>query len=157
VSALYDEIQKIRALYPERRSAVLPALHLAQEENGGWLPADAFREVADALDVSPAYCYSIASFYDMFRLEPAARVTVEVCTNISCAARGAQQVLEAFEQELGVRAGEKSADGEFELGTIECLGGCGWATVISVNERQRTGVQPGDVVAIAEELRGGGD
>lgn len=156
MSALYDEIQKIRALYPERRSAVLPALHLAQEENGGWLPPDAFREVADALDVSPAYCYSIATFYDMFRLEPAARVTVEVCTNISCAARGAQQVLEAFEKELGVRAGEQSEDGAFELGTIECLGGCGWATVISINERQRTGVQPGDVPTLAEELRNGG-
>ena len=157
MTALYDEIQKLRALYPERRSAVLPALHLAQEEHGGWLPPDAFREVADALDVTPAYCYSIASFYDMFRLEPAARVTVEVCPNISCAARGAQQVLEAFERELGVPAGEKSADGEFELGTIECLGGCGWATVVFINDRQRIRVQPGDVAAIAVELRDGGD
>jgi NADH-quinone oxidoreductase subunit E len=153
MGALYDEVQALRALYPERRSAVLPALHLAQEQHGGWLPPDAFRQVADALDVSPAYCYSIASFYDMFRLEPTARVTVEVCTNISCAARGAQQVLEAFEHELGVRAGERSADGGFALGTIECLGGCGWATVVSVNHHQRVGVQPGDVPAIVEELR----
>jgi NADH-quinone oxidoreductase subunit E len=152
-ATLAERIREVAALYPERRSAVIPALHLAQEEHGGWLPPAAFREVADALDVTPAYCLSIASFYDMFRLEPAARTTVEVCTNISCAAKGAQQVLEAFERELGVRAGETDADGVFHLGTIECLGGCGWATVIAVDDRQRVGVQPEDVPALVEELR----
>jgi NADH-quinone oxidoreductase subunit E len=154
VSALYDRIQDVRRLYPERRSAVLPALHLAQEAHGGWLPPEAFREVADALEVTPAYCLSIASFYDMFRLAPAPQTTIEVCTNISCAARGAQQVLEAFERELGVAAGGQSDDGEWGLGTIECLGGCGWATVVAVNDRQRVGVQPDDVPAIVAELRG---
>ena len=133
---------------------MLPALHLAQEEHG-WLPPEALREVADALDVTPAYCLSIASFYDMFKLEPGARTTVEVCTNISCAARGAQQVLEAFERELEIQAGETSEDGAFALGTIECLGGCGWATVIAINDRQRVGVATEDVPAIVEALRGG--
>jgi NADH:ubiquinone oxidoreductase subunit E len=154
VSSLFDEIQALRRIYPNDRSAILPALHLAQEEHGGWLPPQAFREVADALDVTPAYCLSIASFYDMFRLEPAARTTVEVCTNISCAARGAQEVLEAFERELGIRAGETSNDGEWALGTIECLGGCGWATVIAVNDKQRVGVSPDGVPALVEEFRG---
>ncbi len=154
-ASLAERIRAVRKLYPDRRSAVLPALHLAQEEHGGWLPPDAFREVADALDVTPAYCHSIASFYDMFRLEPAAGTTIEVCTNISCAARGAQQVLEAFERELGIRAGETSDDGTFALGTIECLGGCGWATVIAIDDRQRVGVSPEDVPALVEELRGG--
>jgi NADH:ubiquinone oxidoreductase subunit E len=154
VSSLFDEIQALRRIYPNHRSAILPALHLAQEEHGGWLPPEAFREVADALDVTPAYCLSIASFYDMFRLEPAARTTVEVCTNISCAARGAQEVLEAFERELGIRAGETSNDGEWALGTIECLGGCGWATVIAVNDKQRVGVSPDGVPALVEEFRG---
>jgi NADH-quinone oxidoreductase subunit E len=155
LTGLAERIQEVRKLYPDRRSAVLPALHLAQEEHDGWLPPEAFREVADALDVTPAYCLSIASFYDMFRLEPAARTTIEVCTNISCAARGAQQVLEAFERELGIRAGETSDDGSFALGTIECLGGCGWATVIAVDDRQRIGVTPDDVPGLVEELRGG--
>jgi NADH-quinone oxidoreductase subunit E len=154
MSALFDQIQEVRGLYPERRSAVLPALHLAQEAHGGWLPPEAFREVADALDVTPAYCLSIASFYDMFRLAPAPTTTIEVCTNISCAACGAQQVLEAFERELGIGAGEQSDDGGWGLGTIECLGGCGWATVVAVNDRQRVGVRPEDVPAIVEELRG---
>jgi NADH-quinone oxidoreductase subunit E len=152
---LADRLADVLKLYPDRRSAVLPALHLAQEEHGGWLPPEAFREVADALDVTPAYCLSIASFYDMFRLQPAARTTIEVCTNISCAARGAQQVLEAFERELGIRAGETSDDGTFALGTIECLGGCGWATVIAVDDKQRVGVSPDDVPELVEGLRGG--
>jgi NADH-quinone oxidoreductase subunit E len=151
---LEQRIQEVRTLYPDRHSAVLPALHLAQEEHDGWLPPEAFRAVAEALDVTPAYCLSIASFYDMFRLEPGARTTIEVCTNVSCAARGAQQVLEAFERELGIEVGGTSEDGAFELGTIECLGGCGWATVIAVNDRQRVGVSADDVPALVEELRG---
>jgi NADH:ubiquinone oxidoreductase subunit E len=151
---LEQRIEEVRKLYPDRHSAVLPALHLAQEEHDGWLPPEAFRAVAEALDVTPAYCLSIASFYDMFRLEPGARTTIEVCTNISCAARGAQQVLEAFERELGIEVGRTSEDGAFELGTIECLGGCGWATVIAVNDRQRVGVSADDVPALVEELRG---
>jgi NADH-quinone oxidoreductase subunit E len=153
-ASLAHRIAAVRKLYPDRHSAVLPALHLAQEEHG-WLPPDALREVADALDVTPAYCLSIASFYDMFRLEPGAGTTIEVCTNISCAARGGQQVLEAFERELGIGAGETTEDGAFALGTIECLGGCGWATVVAINDRQRVSVTPEDVPALVEELRGG--
>jgi NADH:ubiquinone oxidoreductase subunit E len=153
---LYDEIQELRALYPNDKSAVLPALHLAQHAHDGWLPPEALEEVADALDVTPAYTLSIASFYDMFNLEPVGRVTVEVCTNISCAINGAQQVLEAFEEGFGVRAGETSGDGEVTLSTVECAGGCGWPTVIAINHRQRVGVKPDDVPGIVEELRGDG-
>ena len=152
--SLYAEIQEVRALYPNQRSAVLPALHLAQHAYGGWLPREALEEVADALDVTSAYCLSIASFYDMFNLEPVGRRIVEVCTNIPCAINGAQQVLEAFEDGFGVRAGETSEDGEVTLSTIECAGGCGWPTVIAIDHRQRVGVQPADVPAIVEELRG---
>jgi len=152
--ALYDEIQTIAARYPQRLSAVMPALRLAQERYG-WLPPDAFREVAEALDLTPAYCKAVASFYDMFHLEPVGRHMIEVCTNISCALVGAQQVLEAFESELGVEAGQTSEDGEFTLRTIECAGGCGWGTVVSVDHRYREPVQPEDVAAIVEELRSG--
>jgi NADH-quinone oxidoreductase subunit E len=80
---------------------------------------------------------------------------VEVCTNISCAIGGAQQVVEAFEQGLDVRAGETSADGAYTLRTIECAGGCGWPTVIAIDHRQRVGVKPEDVPAIVEELADG--
>jgi NADH-quinone oxidoreductase subunit E len=153
-SDLYDEIQQMAAQYPVRRSAVMPALRLAQEKYG-WLPPGAFREVADALDLTPAYCQAIASFYDMFHLEPVGRHMIEVCTNVSCALLGAQQVLEAFERELGIHAGETSDDGAFTLRTVECAGGCGWGTVVAVDHRYREPVLAEDVSGIVEELRGG--
>ncbi|HET8967813.1 MAG TPA: NAD(P)H-dependent oxidoreductase subunit E [Gaiellaceae bacterium] len=148
------EIQKLRKQYPDALSAVMPALRLAQAQNGGWLSPDTIREVADALDLTPAYCLSIASFYDQYRLEPVGRRIVEVCTNVSCALAGAQQVLEAFERELGVSAGSTSENGEYTLGTIECLGGCGWATIVAIDNRHRLRVQVADVPGIVEELRG---
>jgi NADH-quinone oxidoreductase subunit E len=150
---LYDEIQAVAAQYPVRRSAVMPALRLAQERHG-WLPPEALREVADALDLTPAYCKAVASFYDMFHLEPVGRHLIEVCTNVSCALVGAQQTLEAFESELGIRAGETTPDGEVSLRTLECAGGCGWGPVVSVDHRYREPVAPGDVARILGELRG---
>ena len=147
------EIQELKKRYPDSLSAVMPALQLAQAANGGWLSPDAIREVADALDLTPAYCLSIASFYDQYYLEPVGRTHVEVCTNVSCGLAGAQQVLEAFERELGVAPGATSEDGAFTLGTIECLGGCGWATVVAVDNRHRLRVQADDVPGIVEELR----
>jgi NADH-quinone oxidoreductase subunit E len=153
-TALYEAIQELRERYPDSLSAVMPALQLAQSEHGGWLPREAFREVADALDLTPAYCLSIASFYDMFRLAPVGGTLVEVCTNISCGLAGAQQVVEAFETEFDVRAGQTSADGRFTLRTVECIGGGGWATVVAVNNRHRLRVTAADVPALATELRG---
>jgi len=152
--SLATEVQKLKKRYPDSLSAVMPALRLAQEENDGWLSPDAIREVADALELTPAYCLSIASFYDQYYLEPVGRTHVEVCTNVSCGLAGAQQVVEAFERELGISAGSTSEDGAFTLGTIECLGGCGWATVVAVNNRHRLRVQAEDVAGIVEELRG---
>jgi NADH:ubiquinone oxidoreductase subunit E len=152
VSSLQAEIQELRARYPEERSAVLPALQLAQQRHGGWLPEQAFREVAEALEVTPAYCLSVASFYDMFHLEPVGRTVVEVCTNVSCALNGAQQVVEALEAELGLSAGETSA--AYTLRAVECLGGCGWATVVAVNNRHRLRVRAEDVPALVAELEG---
>jgi len=104
------EIQRIRKRYPRSRSAVMDALRIAQTEHGGWLPPEAFREVADALDVTPAYCHSIASFYDMYHLEPVGEHVVEVCTNLSCALAGAQAVLDAFASELAAAVAERSAE-----------------------------------------------
>ena len=154
MSTLYDRIQDERAKYPpESESAVLPALRLAQAEHG-WLSSEVIREVADALDATPAYVLSIASFYDQFHLEPVGEHLVEVCTNVSCAVVGAQRVVNAFEAELGCHAGETSADGKVTLRTVECLGGCGWATIVSVDHHYRTHVSADDVPAIVEELRG---
>jgi NADH-quinone oxidoreductase subunit E len=154
VSTFYEEVQELKVQYEDWRSATLPALRLAQEKHG-YLSPDALRETADALGTTPAFCESVASFYDMFHLEPVGRHLVEVCTNISCALVGAQQVLERLEDELGVHAGETTGDGEVTLRTVECLGGCGWATIVAVDHKYRTNVQPDDVPAIVEGLRGG--
>lgn len=155
MTALYDRIQELKARYPDAQSAILPALQLVQAENGGWLSEDAFRQAADALGVTPATCLSVASFYDMFRLEPVGRTCIEICTNVSCAVSGAQAVVEAFEDELGIHAGETTADGAFTLRAVECLGGCGWATIVAVNNRHRLRVSAEDVPGIVEELKHG--
>ena len=154
MTTFYDEVQELKARYPDWRSATLPALHLAQEKHG-YLSPEALRETAAALGTTPAFCESVASFYDMLHLRPVGRHMVEVCTNVSCALVGAQQVLEAFERELGVHAGETSEDGAFTLRPVECLGGCGWATVVAIDEQYRLHVRPDDVQQIAEELRDG--
>jgi NADH-quinone oxidoreductase subunit E len=153
---LQAEIQKVAQLYPESRSAILPALRLAQEEHG-WLTREAFEEVAEALELTPAYCMSVASFYDMFHLEPLGRNTIEVCTNVCCGLVNAQAVLEAFERELGIAPGETTADGEVTLRAVECLGGCSTPTIVAVNHVYKQSVTPADVPAIVEEVRGRDD
>jgi len=155
VSTFHEEVDKLRALYPQERSAVMPVLRLAQEEHGGWLPPEALEQVAGALDLTPAQVEAVASFYDMFHLEPVGKHLVEVCTNLSCALVGAQKVLDAFGSELGVGPGETTEDGEFTLRAIECAGGCGWAPVVALDDRHRFNVKPEDVPAIVEEVRGG--
>ena len=156
MSTYYEDVQELKAQYPDWRSATLPALRLAQERHG-YLSPDALRETADALGTTPAFCASVASFYDMLHLRPVGRHMVEVCTNLPCALAGAQRVVEAFEQELDVRAGETTGDGEITFRTVECLGGCGYATVVAVDERYRQFVKPEDVPRIVAEVRGGGD
>jgi NADH-quinone oxidoreductase E subunit len=148
------QVREIAARFPESRSAIIPALRLAQERHGGWLPEEAFQEVGDALGLTPAYCKAVASFYDMFNLAPVGRHLVEVCTNLSCALVGAQRVVDAFESELGVSPGETTGDGEVTLRSVECLGGCGYATVVAVDHRYRQRVKPEDVPEIARGLRG---
>ena len=153
LARFHREVAEIAAQYPESRSAVMPALRLAQEHHGGWLPPEAFRDVADALDLTPAYVKGVATFYDMFHLEPVGRRLVEVCTNICCGLRGAQDVLRAFERELGIEPGETTDDGEFTLRAVECIGGCGWPSVVAIDNMHRLSVSAEDVPSIVEELR----
>lgn len=149
---LYDAIQAQLANYPTRRGAMLPALHLTQEAYG-WLSPEALVACSDAIGFSPAYCQSVASFYDMFFLEPVGAHVIDVCTNLACALCGAGSVVEAFEQELGVRVGETTGDGAITLRKAECLGGCSWAPVVAIDERYRERVSPADVPAIVADAR----
>jgi NADH-quinone oxidoreductase E subunit len=149
-----QRVNAVRANYPDARSAVMPALRLAQERDG-WLSPNVLREVADLLDLTPAHVQAVASFYDMYHLAPVGEHLVEICTNVSCALVGAQQVVEAFERELGLRVGETSEDGKVTLRTIECAGGCGYAPVVVVDHRYREPTRPEDVPGIVGELNGG--
>jgi NADH-quinone oxidoreductase subunit E len=152
VTTFFDEVQEIRGRYPEgSRSAVLPALRLAQEKHG-WLSREAIEETADALDLTPAYCFSVASFYDLFQFERGGRHTIEVCTNVCCGLVNAQAVLEAFERELGVGPGGTTPDGAVTLRAVECLGGCSTPTIVAVDHVYRQSVKPEDVPAILSEL-----
>ena len=152
--ALEAKMRELAEQYPDSHTAILPALRLAQEQNDGWLTLESFELVGDALGLTPAYCQAVASFYDMFHLAPVGRHSIEVCTNLSCALSGAQQVVEALESELGVSPGETTEDGEITLRTVECLGGCGYATVVAVDNRYSQFVKPEDVPAIVEGVRG---
>jgi NADH-quinone oxidoreductase subunit E len=152
--SLASEIREVAGRYPSSTSAVLPALRLAQQRYG-WLSREVFEEVADALDLTPAYCMSVASFYDMFHLEPVGEHMVEVCTNVCCGIVNAQAVLEAFERELGVAPGETTSDGVVTLRAVECLGGCSTPTIVAVDHHYRQSVTPDDVPGIVEELRNG--
>jgi NADH-quinone oxidoreductase E subunit len=122
------------ALYPEARSAMLPLLHLVQEQNG-YLTTDGMAHVAELLGLTPVEVYGTASFYDMFFTHPVGTYLVSVCTNIACLLNGGVELLEHAEERLGVQAGATTADGTFTLEEVECIGLCGNAPCLTVNWR----------------------
>ncbi len=147
-------IEHHMSLYPDRRSAVLPALSAAQREHG-WLSPEAMLQVAVVMQVSPSYLESIATFYDMLELEPVGRHTIYMCTNISCQLRGAQAVLDALSEATGAPVGGSSPDGRFHLRAFECLGACDMAPMASIEGNYRGPLSPADASTIAERLRAG--
>ena len=151
-TTLVERIEEVAARYPNRRSAIIPALHLAQE-HFGWLPPEAFEAVAEALETTPAFCQSVASFYDMFHLRPVGKHLIEVCTNVACALNGGGDVLKEFQQQLGIAPGETTEDGMYTLRTVECLGGCGTAPTVAVNHRYREFFERSQVKPLLTELK----
>jgi NADH-quinone oxidoreductase subunit E len=148
-------IEHHMSLYPDRRSAVLPALSAAQNEHG-WLSPEAMEQVAAVMQVTPAYLESVASFYDMLELHPVGRHTIYVCTNLSCQLRGARDVLDAMSQATGAPVGGSSTDGEFHLRAFECLGACDIAPMASIEGHYRGPLDAEDAHTIAAHLRDGG-
>jgi len=146
-----DRLEKAVSRYPEKRAALLPMLGYAQERNG-WVSADNMDEIAEALDLTPAYVRSVATFYTMYNKHPVGRHLIQVCTCISCHLLEAEAVFERFLSETGTRAGEISADGRYTVIEAECLGACGFATAVQVNDRYFENVTPEDVPAILNEL-----
>ena len=135
--SIRSEIKKWMDLYPagRQRSAILPALYVIQREFG-YCPVDAQNELAAMLDLEPAEVGAVVDFYHMFHTEPKGEYHIEVCTNVPCMLRGANQCMHHFEEKLGIHHGEKTADDRFALDHMECLGSCGTAPMVSITERK---------------------
>jgi NADH-quinone oxidoreductase E subunit len=146
-----DRLDKALSRYPEKRAALLPMLGYAQERNG-WVSDENMTEIAGELDLTPAYVRSVATFYTMYNKHPVGRHLIQVCTCISCHLNEGQEVFEQFLSETGTRAGEVSEDGRYTVIEAECLGACGFATAVQINDRYFESVTPGKVSAILDEL-----
>lgn len=133
--AALAEYREILARYPTRRAALMPTLWLAQREFG-WLSEDVQRAVAELMELPLAWVTAVSTFYTMYWKEPPARYKLQVCRNLSCSLRGGQRLLGAIEQKLGIRDGQRTADGRFCLEEVECLGSCGTAPVMQVNNAE---------------------
>jgi NADH:ubiquinone oxidoreductase subunit E len=159
---LREQIESAMGRYPQVRSASIPALWAVQRHYG-WCTPDGIREAAAVMGLTPAYLQSVASFYDLFRLEPTGRHRMLVCHNISCWMRGADDVLAAFCEAAGCDLGEAehggstSADGEFFVSGFECLGACDIAPMASIDEAYYGPLEPGDAKTIVEQLRAGSE
>lgn len=129
-------VQKIIKRYPEGRqkSALLPVLHLAQAEFGGWLSPETMDYVASILNLKPIEVYEVASFYTMYNLRPVGKCVLEVCRTGPCMLRGSDDIIEYLEEKLGIKDGETTADGMFTLKTVECLASCGTAPMMQVGD-----------------------
>ncbi len=146
-----DRLEKAVSRYPEKRAALLPMLGYAQERNG-WISDGNMEEIAAALDLTPAYVRSVATFYTMYNKHPVGRYFIQVCTCISCHLHEADEVFERFLAETGTRAGEVSEDGKYTVIEVECLGACGFATAVQVNDRYFENVTPDQIPAILDQL-----
>ena len=136
-----ERARAIIARYPEKRSAVMPLLYLAQHLEGT-LTEDGMRQVAELVDLTPAQVQSVASFYTMYKRDEVGTYLVSVCTSISCMLLGGEEVLEAVEDETGVHAGETGADGLVTVEHVECIGACGGAPAVQVNYELVEGLTP---------------
>ena len=130
----FELIQKITKRYPDgkHKSALIPVLHIAQAEFGGWLSPQTMDLVAAVLRLKPIEVYEVASFYSMFNLQPVGKCLIEVCRTSSCWLCGAEDIINHLEQKLNIKVGETSSDGMFTLKAVECLGSCGTAPMMQV-------------------------
>src|SRR3954447_8243805 len=148
-----NKVQEIIARYPQGRqkSALLPVLHLAQEEFGGWLSVEAMDYVASLLKLEPIEVYEVATFYSMYNLKPVGKYVFEVCQTGPCMLRGSDDIIAYIQQKLGIKVGETTPDGLFTLKTVECLGACGYAPMMQLGKFYREHLTKEKVDAIIEE------
>ncbi|PWJ59986.1 NADH-quinone oxidoreductase subunit E [Dyadobacter jejuensis] len=148
-----EKAQEIIARYPEGRqkSALLPLLHLVQEQ-WGWVSSEAMDYVAEMLDIKPVEVYEVASFYTMYHLEPVGKHVIEYCRTGPCCLMGGEEVYAHLRQKLGINPGETTADGKFTIKEVECLAACGWGPVFQVREKYYMNLTNEKVDEIIDEL-----
>lgn len=145
-----DMLKKVEALiaqYPEgkQKSALIPLLHLAQQEFGGWLSAAAMDYVASLLSIEPIEVYEVATFYSMFNLNPVGKHLLEVCQTGPCMLKGSDDIIKYIQSKLEIGVGETTADGMFTLKTVECLGACGYAPLLQLGIHYKEHLTPAKV------------
>jgi NADH-quinone oxidoreductase subunit E len=150
-----QEVNRIINFYPEgkQKSAVIPVLHLAQQEFGGWLSSDTMDYVASLLKLSPIEVYEVATFYSMYNLKPVGKYMFEVCQTGPCMINGSDDIVKYIYEKLGIKPGETTADGLFTLKTVECLGACGYAPMMQMGKNYREHLTKEKVDAIIAESR----
>lgn len=146
--------KEIIARYPRKKSALIPLVHLSQEQNG-YVTEDAMRHIAELVEVTPAEVYGTASFYEMFRFEPTGKYLVNICGTLSCALMGAHELMHHAEETLGIKAGSTTADGLITLQHAECQAACTEAPTLQVNYRHRFRVTAADFDQLVDDLRAG--
>ena len=149
------EVQRIISFYPEgkQKSAVIPALHLAQKEFGGWLSVETMDYVASLLNIEPIEVYEVATFYSMYNLKPVGKYMFEVCHTGPCMLNGSDNIIKYIGDKLGIKPGETTADGMFTLKTVECLGACGYAPMMQLGKNYREHLTKEKVDVIINECR----
>ena len=152
---LKTRITQLKERYPQSKSALLPVLHLAQREHDGWLSEEVMAEVAEVMGLPSAEVRSAVSFYTLFNCQPVGRYLVQVCTNISCSLLGAEHIVNHLERKLGIGVGETTPDGLFTLLEVECLGSCGTAPMMQVNDMYYENLTVERVDQILSELAKG--
>jgi len=145
------KIDEAIARYPVKQSAVLPALWLAQQEQG-FCSLEAQEQIARKIDVSPAYVAGVVSFYTMFHTEPVGRHVIDVCTTVACWLRKSDDLVAHLEKKLGIEVGGTTADGRFTLRTVECLGSCGTAPMCQIGDDYHEDLTPEKIDAILDKL-----
>ena len=150
-----SKVHEIIARYPEgkQKSALLPVLHLAQEEFGGWLDVPVMDYVAELLNITSIEVYEVATFYSMYNMKPVGKFVFEVCQTGPCMLRGSDNIINYIKNKLGIVVGETTADGLFTLKTVECLGACGYAPMMQLGKHYREHLTPEKVDAIIQECR----
>lgn len=147
------ELDEIRKRYPTTEAALLPALHIAQREWGGWLPDEAIEAVAHELDLPPARVYGVVTFYDLYHQKPVGRHRIRVCTNLSCQLRGSDEIMETLEAELKVGEDEVTPDGRCSYVHFECLGSCDTAPMMMVDDEYHENLTPNRVRQVLKGLK----